>query len=389
MYKKQLTMIAIMLTTTFIGFGIIIPIMPDLPLMTHFHLNMMLAIYSAASFIMSPIWGAVSDRWGRRPVILIGLLGFCASFVVFSFALDHLWLMYASRFMGGLFSGAVISCAVAYVADITSDEQRTRGMGLVGMSIGFGFIIGPGLGGLLSVFGDRVPFLFASALALIIWLLAQYNLVESLPKDRRSVKGVRRESRWSAFQGKMKYLYALGFFVSFTLAGLEGTLQFFEMVKFDVTMVQMGGMLFASGIVGALIQGGIIRRYVKHGTENKVIMLGLILSAAGFTLLLFSSNLINATIFLCVFSSGNALIRPCVTSLITQKTTVGQGVATGLSSSMDSLGRISGPLFATFLYSMGIHLPFIAGALISIAATWLIIRFAMLDQRKLTEQHRA
>lgn len=385
MYKKQLAMIAIMLTTTFIGFGIIIPIMPDLPLMTHFHLNMMLAIYSAASFIMSPIWGAISDRWGRRPVILIGLLGFCASFVVFSFALDHLWLMYASRFMGGLFSGAVIACAVAYVADITTDEQRTRGMGLVGMSIGFGFIIGPGLGGLLSVFGDRAPFLIASALALIIWLFAQFNLTESLPMDRRSVKGVRRESRWSAFKGPMKYLYALGFFVSFTLAGLEGTLQFFQMVKFGVTKVEMGGMLFASGIVGALVQGGIVRRYVKHGTESKVILIGLVLSAAGFILLLFSSNLVNATIFLCVFASGNALIRPCVTSLITQKTTVGQGVATGLSSSMDSLGRISGPLFATFLYSMGIHLPFIAGAIVSIAATWLIIRFVMLD-RKLNAQ---
>lgn len=387
MYKKQLGMIAFMLTTTFIGFGIIIPIMPDLELMTHFHLNMMLAIYSASSFIMSPIWGAISDRLGRRQVILTGLLGYCASFIVFAFALDQLWLMYASRFMAGLFSGAVIACAVAYVADITTDEQRTRGMGLVGMAIGFGFIIGPGLGGLLSVFGDRMPFIVSSALALLIWAVAFRWLPESLPPERRTVKGIRRQSRWKAFQGPVRYLYGLGFFASFTLAGLEGTLQFFQIVQIGVTKLQMGGMLFASGIIGALIQGGVVRRYVKPGSESRMIVIGLLLCAAGFVLLLFSSNLLNATIFLCIFAAGNALIRPCVTSLITLKTTVGQGIATGLGSSMDSLGRISGPLFATALYQMGIGLPFIAGAVISLAACWLVFRFVMMDRMFKAQAH--
>jgi len=387
MYKKQLGMIAFMLTTTFIGFGIIIPIMPDLPIVTHFHMNMMLAIYSAASFIMSPIWGTVSDRIGRRPVILTGLIGYCVSFIILSFSLDSLWLMYASRLLGGLFSGAVISCAVAYVADITTDEQRTRGMGLVGMSIGFGFIIGPGLGGLLSVFGDRTPFLASAILALLIWIVAYRKLVESLTLDKRSVKGARRVSRWKAFQGRMKYLYGLGFIVSFTLAGLEGTLQFFEMEKIGITKLQMGALLFASGIVGALIQGGVVRRYVKPGTESRVILIGLLLCASGFGLLLLSSNLWNAMLFLIIFSSGNALIRPCVTSLITQKTTVGQGVATGLSSSMDSLGRICGPLFATSLYYIGINLPFIAGAIISLASIWMIVRFVRLDRRAIKQSH--
>ena len=375
MYNKQMGMIALMIAFTFVGFGIIIPIMPDLPNVTHFHMNMMLAIYSAASFIMSPLWGALSDRVGRRPVILTGLVGYCVSFIVLSLSLDYLWLIYISRLLGGLFSGAVMACAVAYVADITTDEQRTRGMGLVGMSIGVGFIIGPGVGGLLSVFGDRAPFIASAALSLVIFVLALMKLVESLPPDKRMRRGQRRESRLKAFTGPLKYLYGLSFFVSFSLAGLEGTLQFFQMERIGITKVQMGGLLVLSGIAGALVQGGIVRRYVKQGMEGRVILIGLLLSGLGFSLLLLSSSLWNAALYLCVFAVGNALIRPCVISLITQKTTVGQGVATGLNSSMDSLGRICGPLFATALYSMSINLPFIAGALLSVAACGLLMGF--------------
>jgi DHA1 family multidrug resistance protein-like MFS transporter len=154
--RKQLAIIMVLLITVFIGFGIIIPIMPEM--VSTFHLAVMLAVYSAASFLMSPIWGALSDRIGRRPVIMVGILGFSISFFIFGIAGDQLWLMYASRILGGFFSGAVTACAVAYVADITSEDNRTKGMGLVGMSIGLGFIFGPAVGGLLSVYGNSVPF---------------------------------------------------------------------------------------------------------------------------------------------------------------------------------------------------------------------------------------
>src|SRR5690606_17888101 len=114
---------------TFIGFGIIIPILPELPVMTQFHMSMMLALYSGVSFVMSPTWRALSDRIGRRPVIVTGILGYFASFLLIAFTLDHLWLIYVSRILGGFFSGAVLSCSIAYVADITTREDRTKGMG--------------------------------------------------------------------------------------------------------------------------------------------------------------------------------------------------------------------------------------------------------------------
>lgn len=381
MHRNQMAMIFMLLTVTFIGFGIIIPILPELPVMTPFHMSMMLALYSGASFIMSPVWGAWSDRIGRRPIIATGIFGYFISFLLISFTLEHLWLLYLSRILGGFFSGAVIACSVAYVADITTRENRTKGMGLVGMAIGFGFIIGPGIGGLLSVLGYRLPFAVSAAITFVLWLVVVAKLKESLPREGRKPRTAPRPSRWTAFRGRMKHLYGLAFIVSFTLAGLEATLQFFQMEKIGITAFQMGAMLFASGLVGALIQGGVVRRMVKPGMESRFILLGLVLSAAGFLLLLLSSSLWNALLFLLVFSSGNALLRPCVTSLITQKTPVEQGIATGLSSSMDSLGRIAGPLLATALYYLDIHLPYAAGAVISLASILFIVRFRMLDNQ--------
>lgn len=381
MFRGQLAMIFALITVTFIGFGIIIPILPELPVMTQFHMSMMLALYSGVSFVMSPTWGALSDRIGRRPVIVTGILGYFASFLLIAFTLDHLWLIYVSRILGGFFSGAVLSCSIAYVADITTREDRTKGMGLVGMAIGFGFIIGPGVGGLLSAFGYRVPFAVSALLSLVLWVIALAKLPESLPPERRRAKHMPRPSRFSAFRGKMKYLYGLVFVASFTMAGLEATLQFFQMEKIGITAFQMGAMLFASGLVGALIQGGVVRRMVKPGTESRFILLGLLLLSAGFALLILSSTLWNALLFLLVFSSGNALLRPCVTSLVTQKTPVETGVASGLSSSMDSLGRIAGPLLATALFYMDIHLPYAAGAVFALAAILLLVRFLALDRQ--------
>lgn len=381
--NKQLAIIMVLLMTIFIGFGIIIPVLPDAVTGSgaeNFHLGMLLSVYSLASFLMSPVWGGLSDRIGRRPLIIIGALGFSISFFLFALALESLWLMYVSRILGGLFSGAATACAVAYVADITSNEERTKGMGLVGMSIGLGFIFGPAIGGILSHWGLQVPFFAAAALAFGTFVFAYFKLPESLTEEKRRKPQEAKSSRWSAFVGPLKYLYVLSFFVSFSLAGLEATLLLFQRDRIGATPTQLGIMFAVSGIVGALIQGGVVRRLIKKGQEARVVGIGLVLSAIGFILILFSSNLITASIYLSVFAAGNALIRPCVTSLITQKTPVGQGVASGLSSSMDSLGRIAGPLLGAGIYDYSNSLPFLTGALLSVGALYLLYRFIVLDR---------
>lgn len=389
--NKQIGIIMLLLMTIFVGFGIIIPVLPEVVkgAGAEYHNALLLSVYSAASFLMSPIWGGLSDRIGRRPIILIGLLGFSVSFLIFGFADGNLWVMYVSRILGGLFSGAATACAVAYVADITTAENRTKGMGMVGMSIGLGFIFGPAIGGILSRWGTYIPFFVASGLALASFLFAFAILKESLSVDKRTSVKEKAPSRWTAFDGASKYLYVLSFFVSFTLAGLEATLQYYQMGKIGATPFDIGMMFLASGIVGALIQGGVVRRLVKQGAEQRVIGIGLLLSAAGFFLLLYSSSVVTAAIYLSVFGAGNALIRPCVTSLITQRTKVGQGVATGLSSSMDSLGRIAGPLLGGAVFAIAHSLPFIIGGVLCLAAILLLQRFVLVDRQTRAQQQTA
>lgn len=371
----------------FVGFGVIIPIVPEVIRATGastVNLGILMASYSIASFITAPFWGKLSDIKGRRPILLWGLLGFSASFFLFSVAENSLTLMYTSRIIGGLFAGAVIPCAFAYASDSTDEENRTKAMGLLGMSIGLGFIFGPALGGVLSSFGLFVPFVISGILSLIMTAFSFFTLKESLRKE--SADKV-QTSRWhdftSDFQGAMKYLYVLSFLATFTLAGLEATFQFFQIAKINATPTTIGWMFMASGLTQALIQGGVLQRF-KKGNEKKLMAIGLLVSAIGFTSILLSSSAVNATLFLCIFTAGNALIRPCVLSLITMRTKVGYGSASGLTASMDSLGRIFGPLLSAFAFKLNMTLPFIIGAVVTLAALLLIQRHTALDYSEQT-----
>jgi len=382
MMDKRMLVVMAILMTTFIGFGIIIPVMPEIILDTatsnaEIHNGAILAIYSLVSFLLSPIWGGLSDRVGRKKIIIVGLVGFSFSFLMFGLAAHHLILMYIARALGGLFSGAVTSVIVAYVADITTPENRTKGMAFVGISIGFGFMIGPAVGGMLSVINLTTPFFVAAALSLITAIFAIYILQDTNNKIDTNEPKV---SRWSAFQGTSKYLYVLAFFVTFTLAFLEATLQLFGIERFDVTPSQVGTMFLISGLAGALVQGGIVRRLVKPGDEPKFIVIGSIISAIGFFMLMSADTFMWATVSVTVFGIGNSLTRPCITSLITLKTKVSVGVASGLSNSMDSLGRIAGPIIGTLLFTVSVGLPYLIAGLLSILALLLVYGFKIADR---------
>ena len=381
MDKRLLVAMAI-LTITFVGFGIIIPIMPEIVMDAaksnyQLHNGAILAIYSLVSLLVSPIWGGLSDKIGRKKIIVIGLLGFATSFLLFGFAIENLMLMYVARALGGLFSGAVTSVIVAYVADITTAENRTKGMALVGISIGFGFMIGPSVGGMLSIISYQTPFFVASILAVLTSVFAMFILKDSKTAAER--QGYKKQSRWKAFSGPTKYLYILAFFVTFTLAFIEATLQYFGIARFNVTPFQVGILFLICGLAGALVQGGIVRRMVKPGKEPKFIIAGLITSSIGFFLLLNAHSFAFACVALTIFGIGNSIARPCVTSLITLKTKVGQGLASGLSTSMDSLGRIAGPIIGSILFTVSIGLPYLVAGLLCLSVIIFVQLFKVAD----------
>lgn len=379
---RDLRVILLMLVTVFIGFGLIIPVVPLMVTNVGaqaIQLGLLLAVYSAVSFFMSPYWGRLSDRVGRKPILIVGLFGYALSFLVFGFASHMLWLMYVSRIIGGGFSGAVTATAMAYIADVTDVENRTKGMAFAGMSIGFGFIIGPAVGGLLGGVNISLPFFVAAGLAVLNALWGLFALDESMTPEVREARqqhtNGQRLSRWAAFQGPLKYMYMVDFVSQFTISALEGCLQLFEMWKIHATPEQIGWMFFISGVVGALIQGGIVRRYVTHGREVPTLYIGLFVSGVGLVLLIFSSNFATAALYMTIFGAGNTVIKPTLTSLVTKETRVGQGLANGLLSSMDSLARMVGPVLATLVYEVHVNLPFLLASAVAILAMGLVASY--------------
>lgn len=373
---RRIAVILFMLFIVFVGFGLIIPVMPVIVSNVGakaYHFGLMLSAYSVVGFFVSPWWGRLSDKVGRKPIMIVGLLGFSLSFLLFALGEHSLWMMYLSRLVGGGFSGAVTAIAMAYIADVTNPEERTRGMAFAGMTIGMGFIFGPGIGGLLSEVSLTFPFYAAAVLAFVNAIWALVALKESLRlEERRPTTDAR--SRWEAFVGPLKYLYIVDFVSQFSISTLEGCFQFYQMEKIGATPFQVGLMFLISGFAGAAVQGGIVRR-IRHGSETKAMYLGLILSGIGMFSILLSTNFWTATLFMTLFGASNTVIKPTLTSVITKETKVGQGLASGLISSMDSLGRIVGPVFATWLFGMDRSLPFVVTGVVVMVTTLLVYAY--------------
>ncbi|WP_102264701.1 MFS transporter [Mesobacillus jeotgali] len=368
--KKALPILFLVMFLVMVGFGIIIPVIPFYAEeigATPTQLGLLMAVYSLMQFLFAPMWGRISDRIGRKPVIMIGILGLSLSFFLMALSTE-LWMLFAARIIGGFLSSANMPTVMAYVADITSEEDRGKGMGIIGASVGLGFIFGPAIGGVFSQSSLNTPFYLAGATSLVTFLFVTFVLKESLSAEQRSNQDKEKTSLLKALNGPLSMLFLLQLFVSLSLAGLEATFAYFAAEKAGLGSVELGYIFMIMGLAGAVVQGGLVGRLTKKLGEGVVIQLGIIISAAGFGLILLTEGFGTAALFLTIFGIGNGLIRPSVSSLLTKKSTTGHGGTTGLLSSFDSLGRIIGPPLGGWLFSIAIGMPYISGIVLSMVA---------------------
>ncbi|WAA08739.1 MFS transporter [Fervidibacillus albus] len=368
--RKALMILFLVMFIVMVGFGIIIPVLPfyaeELGANSK-ELGYLMAVYSLMQFLFSPMWGKISDRIGRKPVIMIGISGLAVSFFLMANA-NQLWMLFAARILGGFLSSANMPTTMAYVADITTPENRSKGMGMIGAAVGLGFVFGPAIGGIFSKYSLSLPFYIAGILSIFTFLLVLFLLTESLPNANRNHDATKGSSRWDAFSRENGVLFFLQFFISLSLAGLEATFAYFTAERAGLDSEKLGYVFMIMGLAGAFVQGGMMGPLTKKFGEGRVIQGGIIVSIIGFGLILLTTNFLTATIFITVFGIGNGVIRPSVSSLLTKTANSEQGSVTGLLSSFDSLGRIIGPPLGGALFDLGSTLPYVSGILLSCVA---------------------
>ncbi|MDV6237554.1 TCR/Tet family MFS transporter [Leptospira ellisii] len=345
-----------------IGFGIIIPVIPKLiQQLTHGSLSdaawdggLLMFAYSLMQFVCAPFVGGLSDRFGRRPILLASLFGFTLDYLFLAFAPSILWL-FVGRLIAGIM-GASFTTGYAYIADISPPEKRAENFGLLGAAFGLGFIIGPVLGGLLGQFGPRAPFLAAAALTLVNWLFGFFILPESLPPEQR------RKFEWSkanpvgSLLNLQRYPMILGLVVAFFLVNtaghaVQGTWNYYTMEKFQWDEAMVGYSLGAVGLVFAITQGVLIRWILASLGQNRSIYLGLALSALGYVLFALATKSWMMFVFLVPYCLGGIAMPPLQGIMSSQVPANEQGELQGALTSLMSVTAIIGPILMTGLFS--------------------------------------
>lgn len=366
-----------------IAFGIVIPVLPayakDLG-ESALMLGVLLATHAALQFVFAPVWGRLSDRIGRRPVMLFSMLGTSISMVILGLA-DSFEGLFLARILSGTFS-ANISVATAYVADVTKESERTRFMGMVGASFGIGFILGPALGGGLAWLGHGVPMFFAAGLALINCIWAAFALVEPerSQAEKESRGGFIEALRDAMSDAVAARLCITNFFFTLGVTQLESTFFYFMSDRYGYDLSQVAFILVAMAVLMAGIQGGGIRALAQRFGERSLLVTGLVILAFSFPLIPVATGLILLMVALSLSAIGRAISQPPMTSIISMRTAQdNRGTLMGAFQSSAALARIVGPLAAGLLYVYSLAAPFILGGALFLFSALLTFRLRDVD----------
>ena len=376
-----------------IGFGIIIPVIPKLITQltggtlseASIYGGWLLFTYSIFQFLFSPVIGNLSDHYGRRPVLLFSLFGVGLDYVALVFAPAIGWLFVARAFAG--ITGASISTAAAYIADISTPEKRAQNFGMIGVAFGVGFIIGPVIGGILGHYGARLPFIAAGILSFINWLYGYFILPESLKPENRRTFDFKRANPLGTFKQIKKYPVILGLVVSLIFIytahhAVQSNWTYYTMEKFQWDETMVGYSLGVVGVLVAVVQGGLIRIINPKLGPKRSVYFGLLLSAIGFILFAFASQSWMMFAFLIPYCLGG-IGGPAMQGIMANQVPANeQGEIQGVFASLQSATSIIGPPLMTGIFAYftsthhGVYFPgaaFILGGLLTI----LSLLFAM------------
>lgn len=365
-HRREIIILFFSLFLVMVGFGIIIPILPFFVTRLNGNataLGFLMASYSLMQFFFAPFWGRLSDRIGRRPVLLIGLSGYGITFILFGLS-TQLWMLFSARILSGMISSATLPTAMAYISDITASKDRAGGMGIMGAAMGLGMVFGPALGGWLGHYGFSLPFFVAGGLAILTLPFAWFFLTESLKEPGISTREGRRLSL-EIFKNPQSPLFIVAFVVSFSMTIFESTFALFAAARVGFGPREMGLLFTILGVLGVIIQAGMIGRLVNRFGDAMVITAGIVISVIGFLLILFAPNAALIFVFTGIFSVGNSLLRPSISTLVTKTAREEeQGSAVGIMQSFDSLGRILGPVTGGIVFDFNINFPYLLGVMV-------------------------
>jgi DHA1 family tetracycline resistance protein-like MFS transporter len=402
--KSALIFIFITLLIDIIGLGIIIPVLPRLiQELTGGTLSdasvyggWMLFAYAAMQFVCAPVMGGLSDRYGRRPVLLASLFGFGLDYLFLAFAPTLRWL-FVGRVIAGIM-GASFTTASAYIADVSTPETRAQNFGIIGVAFGLGFIIGPMLGGFLAEYGSRVPFMVSAGLSLINWLYGFFILPESLKPENRRKFEWSRANPISTLLNLKHYPVILGLVASLVLVyvaahAVQTNWVYYAEEKFHWTEKTVGISLAVVGFMFAIVQGGLIRIIIPKLGQERSVYVGLGFSALGFLLYALATQTWMMFAFTIVYCMGG-IAGPALQGIIsTQVPPNAQGELQGALTSLMSVTSIFGPLIMTTTFafftkaSAPVYLPgapMLLGAALCVASTLLARRSLKRTMKKPT-----
>ncbi|MEM7556246.1 MAG: MFS transporter [Cyanobacteria bacterium P01_A01_bin.84] len=387
--NKALFVLFLIVFIDLIGFGIIIPLIPLYASSfgaDSVFIAILVAVYPLMQFFFAPIWGNASDRYGRRPILVATLVGSVFAYIALGSA-KFLWVVFFARALSGAMAGD-ISTAQAYIADITTPENRSRGMGMLGAAFGLGFIFGPAIGGLLATWGGeginyQIPSFFAAFLSFVGLILAFTCLPESLnsqtlelqPSESNKLRDFSTGFRVFRSQ-EISLLVGIAFLISFAMSALETTLGLWAKTQFNWGPAQIGYLFGLMGIFTTVMQGGLIGIMTKRFGENKMLIFGLSSTGVGFLLVATATTLPLVIFGGILLGIGPGTCIPSNNSLISKFANASsQGETMGVAQSTSAFGRIVGPTwagicFATFSRSA----PFFSSAIAILIAVGLGLR---------------